>query len=357
MERPDRPSLSRRPRTPALIPATPPDGDAVSAAFGLGRAIGSPAFAARGELGRIWRLQTTDGEWAVKELLQATDEQAAAADVAFQEAAIGTGVLMPRPVISRSGTVLASIESAGAPVTVRVYSWVELAPGPTPAPAHEAASILGRLHGLAIAVEGRPDPWFTDVPRLDTWHDLLGRARLTGAEWLPVLERLVPELIAGYPIVAVGRHEPVIRCHLDFNPENVLLDAGGSPVVIDWENSGPAAAEQELASALAEFVPDAAGAASFQQAYADAGGPALVRDRTSFAMTLAVQANLVAWYADRALGGTITPEDRARSAHWIEDIAANVFTIDRIDAWLDALATDGQLGRDDGRADTVTPRG
>ncbi len=325
---------------PALIPAAPPDGDAVSAAFGLGRAIGSAAFAARGELGRIWRLQTTDGEWAVKELLRPSDEQAAAADVAFQEAAIGAGIPMPRPVISRSGTVLASIESAGAPVTVRVYSWVELAPGPTSAPAHEAASILGRLHELGIAVEGRPDPWFTDVPRLDQWHDLLRRARLVGAGWLPALERLVPELIAGYPLVAAGSHEPVIRCHLDFNPENVLLDVDGSPVVIDWENSGPAAAEQELASALAEFVPHAGDAESFQLAYADAGGQAQVRDRTSFAMTLAVQSNLVAWYADRALGEIVTPEDRARSAHWIEDIAANVFTIDRIDAWLDALAAD-----------------
>jgi Ser/Thr protein kinase RdoA (MazF antagonist) len=328
---------SRRPRTPSLIPATPPDGDAVAAAFDLGRPIDPPAFAARGELGRIWRLETSTGVWAVKELLQRADEQEAMADVVFQEAAIAAGIAMPRPVISRAGTALAVIGPAGAQVTVRVYGWVDLAPGPVPAPAGEAASILGRLHGLGIAAEGPPDPWFTDVPGLDRWHELLGRARLARADWRPAFEALVPVLIAGYPIISIGEHRPTMRCHLDFNPENVLMDARGRAVTLDWENSGAASAEQELASVLAEFVPDPAGAPEFHQAYSDAGGPALVRDRSSFAMTLAVQANLAAWYAERALEDQTTAEDRARSAHWIEDIAANVFTLDRIDAWLAAL--------------------
>lgn len=51
-------------------------------------------------------------------------------------------------------------------------------------------------------------------------------------------------------------------------------------------------------------------------------------------MTLAVQANLVAHYADQALDTSATDEDRSRAVHWIKDIAANAFTPARIDQWL-----------------------
>ena len=146
----------------------------------------------------------------------------------------------------------------------------------------------------------------------------------------------MPELVAGEPIIAAGRHEPTITCHLDFNPENVLADTQGRPVVVDWENSGPAAAEQELASVLAEFVPDPRGTAAFVRAYEDAGGPARLRDASSFAMCLAFQSELSAWYAERALDPKVPEEDRDRAVHWIGDIAANVFTVARIDAWLAA---------------------
>ena len=133
----------------------------------------------------------------------------------------------------------------------------------------------------------------------------------------------------------------MIGCHLDYNPENVLVDADGRVVVVDWENSGPADPEQELASAVAEFVADPADTAAFLRSYVDGGGTGRLRDRTSFAMTLTVQANLVYGYARRALDPTANPEDRARAAHWVEDIAAHAFTLGRVDRWLDAAATAG----------------
>jgi hypothetical protein len=44
-------------------------------------------------------------------------------------------------------------------------------------------------------------------------------------------------------------------------------------------------------------------------------------------------------YARSALALDRPPEDRARSAHWVEDIAAHAFTVGRIDAWLAAGVT------------------
>jgi hypothetical protein len=107
-------------------------------------------------------------------------------------------------------------------------------------------------------------------------------------------------------------------------------------VVVDWENSGPEFAEQELAPAIAEFVVDPVDTAGFLRAYAEAGGPARISGRSSFAMALIVQSALVRTYAERALDPSFTAEDRARSASWIEDIAAHAFTLERIDRWLDA---------------------
>jgi Ser/Thr protein kinase RdoA (MazF antagonist) len=322
-------------------PPPPPDAAAVADAYGLGRPLGPPVAAARGELGRIWRLETLTGTWAVKEIFEPDTEAEAGADVAFQEAALAAGIPMPRPIRARGGTVLAEVDAADRRATVRVYTWVDIAQPVRRAAATDAAAILGRLHALAIPDPRTMNAWFTDAVTAERWRGILAATELADAAWAPTLANLVPELVAGEPLIAAGRHEPRITCHMDFNPENVLTDIGGRAVVVDWENSGPAAAEQELASVLAEFVPDPAGVPAFLHAYEDAGGPAHVRDGSSFAMCLAFQAELVAWYAERAIDPKVSAEDQARAVHWIGDIAANVFTPARIDRWLAASASRG----------------
>jgi thiamine kinase-like enzyme len=154
--------------------------------------------------------------------------------------------------------------------------------------------------------------------------------------WADVFEGLVPIVLGAVEGTAPARAAPSITCHLDYNPENVLVDIHGAPVVVDWENSGPGSAEQELASVVAEFVADAAATPSFLAAYEDAGGPARLIDRSSFAMTAVVQANLVETYARWALDNAAPEDDRALAMHFIGDIAANAFTLARIDGWLEA---------------------
>jgi hypothetical protein len=74
----------------------------------------------------------------------------------------------------------------------------------------------------------------------------------------------------------------------------------------------------------------------FLDAYEAAGGPGRLVDRSSFALTAVVEANLVETYTRWALDPTKSEEDRGRAAYWIEDIAANAFTVERFDAWLAA---------------------
>ena len=66
------------------------------------------------------------------------------------------------------------------------------------------------------------------------------------------------------------------------------------------------------------------------------GGTGRIRDRSSFGMVLTVQSALVRTYAERTLDPAFSAEDRARSAHWVADIAAHAFTVERIDRWLAA---------------------
>ena len=68
--------------TPIVSPR-PPDAREAADAFGLGRVLGEPAVAARGEMGRIWRLETASGPWALKEVFRPLPDAAdlARADV------------------------------------------------------------------------------------------------------------------------------------------------------------------------------------------------------------------------------------------------------------------------------------
>jgi Ser/Thr protein kinase RdoA (MazF antagonist) len=319
-----------------------PDAIAVAAGYGLGTPVAAATVAARGELGRIWRLETIRGTWAVKELLRfdaQTVEQAARADVVFQEAAIRAGIPMPRPVLAKSGDVTTRFDDReGGTRRVRVYSWVDLAPRTIQPRLHDVAAILGRLHSLDLRTDQPPDPWFTVPPPVDRLEELLAAASADRVPWLSALARLVPIVAATLARIPDAPMAPAITCHLDFNPENVLVDRAGRTVVVDWENSGPAPAEQELASVVAEFVHDTSETVDALDAYAAAGGSARLVDRSSFRLTVVVQANLVETYARRALSVETSAEDRARCAHWIEEIAANAFSVDRVDAWLAAAA-------------------
>jgi Ser/Thr protein kinase RdoA (MazF antagonist) len=292
----------------------------------------------------MWQLTTDRADWAVKELftgVTAEDptEATARRDTDFQLAAHAAGVSMPLPRLRGDGSVLTTLPSTdGTTVLVRVYSWVDLAPGPEPASPVQAARQLGRLHSVPWPDDSPADPWFWEPFDDERWPDLVEVARAAGAPWAERLAARVPALLADNAIVRSGGYVPDVRCHLDLNPQNVLRLVDGAAVVVDWENSGPATVDQELASVIAEFVPDAGDLPPFLDAYLSAGGPAVRLTEASFTMTLAVQAHLLAWYAQRALDPEVSEEDRARAAFWAADMCDLLFTVKQVQAWLAAAA-------------------
>ena len=297
-------------------------GDAVLVAqlYGLGSTVGPMRPAARGELGRVWRLPTTGGVVAVKELFVPPTEDEAAADVEFQLAAKRAGVLLPVPLRRTDGRVLAVLPSG---VTVRAYEWMDLRPledrpdvagRPTdgaPGNADErVGAVLARMHLMSEPTTQPRHPWFVDAVGKPAWLALLDEVAAADAPFAAGLGRLVPELVELEELLPCPVRGDERRCHLDLDDSNLAWDGQGRLVVLDWENSGPASPVCELAMVAAGYGPHRAG--RLYGSYRDAGGPAVLRTPIDFATAVAVQGHLIEFYARRWLTSA-DPEDKDRS--------------------------------------------
>jgi Ser/Thr protein kinase RdoA (MazF antagonist) len=201
----------------------------------------------RGALGRIWRVDVGPKRFALKEIFAgAPSEAVIEAELAFTRRAAEAGVRLPASHPDRAGRHLV----AGRDGTVlRLYDWVDLRPVDRTAPGTpgELGILLARLHRCAPATAAEPSgPWYDQVPAADDWaevstSDTPWAARLAG------LLTTLPELCAAGTPADPGE---LILCHRDLHPDNVLADPGGTMVVLDWDNFGPAAPARELAKAL-----------------------------------------------------------------------------------------------------------
>lgn len=101
--------------------------------------------------------------------------------------------------------------------------------------------------------------------------------------------------------------------HLDLQPQNVLVGPDG-PVLLDWDNAGPASAERELARALYVWSgrnrPTVDSAIRLARAYRSAGGPATVKGPQSFSMLFATDLNFIRVQAECAIDPTVTAAQR-----------------------------------------------
>ncbi|GAA3349129.1 aminoglycoside phosphotransferase family protein [Amorphoplanes nipponensis] len=185
---------------------------------------------------RMYRLDTDQGSFAVKEL-NLVDRRwpYRAGDVfRFERAAFAAGIPMPEPI------------SAGPHALV--HRWVDgeklpEAPVP-PAYAFEIGEILARLHALDVAW---PHGSAEDPPPRD-WPELAERATATGQPWAAELASQVGTFLAIADFVdTCERPGPVVLTHKDIQPWNLLVRRG-RPVVLDWELSGMLDLAGELGS-------------------------------------------------------------------------------------------------------------
>ena len=258
--------------------------------FGLGSPTGALSYVARGELGRVSRLRTRTGTWAVKELelfLPTPDE--ADMNVDLQESMLAAGVSLPRPRRTTDGRALFG--------NIRVYEWLDMtAIDVTDVGADErVAAALARIHLHTPAASGPPDPWYCQAPRREDWASLVASA--PDSWWAPMITGLAAELTD----LPRPEHLPARICHLDVCPENVFR-CDGRLIIIDWENAGPAATVQDLGSSLWDFCRgDIERTRTFVDDYQRSGGPIELFDAAVFDTARVVQANLIDFHARRTI--------------------------------------------------------
>jgi aminoglycoside phosphotransferase (APT) family kinase protein len=237
---------------------------------------------ARGKQGLVWRLDTVDGRWAVKESFGPVTEDQVRLSTAFQEAARAAGV--PTPAVRRTteGDVFAQVGDR----QVRVHEWVDvLGPDPLVDPAR-VGEVLAAIHRVPVPAPGPPSPWHQAPVGADRWDALVAELRAAGAPFADRLADLRDELVALESWLEPPQQ--LRACHRDLWADNLLPTADGDVCVLDWDESGAADPSQELGYVLFEFGrSDPGRARALTGAYRDAGGPGWVRGRGDFTMLIA----------------------------------------------------------------------
>lgn len=185
---------------------------------------------------RLYRLDTDQGSFAVKELNLVDRRTTYRVEDVFglERAAFAAGIPMPEPISASQHTL--------------VHRWVEgekLPEAPVSAAyAFEIGEVLARIHALDVE--------WTDAsiedPASRDWPELAERAAATGQPWADELASHVETFLAiAHFVDTCERTGPVVLTHKDIQPWN-LLARGGRPVVLDWELSGMLDLASELGS-------------------------------------------------------------------------------------------------------------
>ncbi|QDP96032.1 phosphotransferase [Microlunatus elymi] len=189
-----------------------------------------------GAANRMFRLDTEQGSFAVKELNVVDRREAYRVEDVFrlERAAFAAGIPMPEPIAADS--------------QILVHRWVEGEKVPeapvSAAYAFEIGEILARLH--ALDVDWPQEPVEPLTPR--DWPELAERAMATGQPWADDLADRVETFLAIADFVDDCRLPgPMVLTHKDIQPWN-LLAREGRPVLLDWELSGMSDLSGELGS-------------------------------------------------------------------------------------------------------------
>jgi aminoglycoside phosphotransferase (APT) family kinase protein len=311
------------------------DAAALARRFGLG---GAPRLSdgpvARGKQGLVWRLDTTEGRWAVKVPLHPSGEDEVRSATAFQEAACAAGVPAPRVRRTAEGCVFATLEGT----QVRVYEWVDLRAPDTMLDPHLVGAAVAAIHRVPAADDPGPvDGWYREPVGARGWDDLIEQLAEAGAPFAGRLAGLRDELVALESWIEPP--QPLRTCHRDLWADNVLPTADGGVCVIDWENSGPANPSQELGCVLFEFArTDPGRARALAQAYRQAGGPAAVTRRGHFSMLIAQLGHITQAAGSDWLEPNPRSPERADSAAWIGEVLDEPHTRELLETLLAAVS-------------------
>jgi Ser/Thr protein kinase RdoA (MazF antagonist) len=310
---------------------TPGNADLLATEYELGDDATMSGPVARGELGQIWRLETSRGSFAVKEWFEDFPESELLEGAAFQETAEAAGLPCPSVLRRRDGSILLDLGT-----TTAVYEWVDICERDSMIDPAAVGALVGKLHHLPFQGREPTDPWYTDPVGQDRWDELVAELRTRGAPFAERLAAYRDELVALEGLIVPPGD--VRTCHRDLWADNLRATPGGEVCLIDWDNAGDADPSGELALILFEYCRgDAGRARNLHEAYREAGGPGRVRSPSDFSMPIAQLSHI----GERACGlwlAAAKEDDRARAASLVDEFVGDPLTRNVIAELLEAVA-------------------
>lgn len=203
-----------------------------------------PQTVAGGLLHTLWRVDTQQGCYAIKELSPDIDLQNTQIihnyDLTEQIATTFAQRDIPAiAAISHAGKYLMLLEGQG----FLVYPWIEgkalTANKITAKHAMKIASILAKMHAMHLAVPELIMPEFPIHPD-EELVNLIHQATNQGASFAKALQDNAPLLLTcneGYRQAIRLLAATWVVSHGDLDPKNVLWDRHEAPLLIDWESA------------------------------------------------------------------------------------------------------------------------
>src|SRR5439155_3237764 len=123
---------------------------------------------ARGELGQVWRLITSNGTWAVKEPFEPKSEAESREEAEIQGIAREAGIPAPGVIRSADGNVSLVVGD----VRICVFEWVDVLerdPGLDPV---SVGQVVASIHRVPFPEIRGEDPWYREPITNDRWREL-----------------------------------------------------------------------------------------------------------------------------------------------------------------------------------------
>lgn len=282
---------------------------------------------ADGAMGRVWRLDTDEESYAVKELYWAkdasTEEAAVAPQVQFCETVRAAGVLAPGNLRTPSGQYIIALPSELGGRLVRAYEWVQGRPvtsgdADVAAWAGHTQAIIERL--AVPAGDQGVDPWSYRAPTKDAWDALASRCAEAQQPWADRLRRTIPQFVALADRVRPPDTDQLIVTHTDFQPQNVLVDADERCVLLDWDDAGPSTRSRALGQLIDNWhihgtTVDHQGIRQTLASYRAAGGTARISEVADFGGGFCGYLNYVHGQAELSLDHSQPDRLRIEAGH------------------------------------------
>ena len=247
-------------------------------------ALGEPTAALEpvkgGLLHRVYRLQTTQGRFAVKVLNPAVMQYPNVRENFRRSEEIASAVaaasLPAVPALRCAGEVIHDLGQTSA----MVFPWIDGHALPSastsPAQAQQIGGLLGRIHALPFRVEGLPFPEPAGPPEDDeaAWAMLAEEAKQKQSAWAGEVRRLLPQIESWLRSSEEARRalgDRWVISHGDLDQKNVLWPDEHTPWLIDWEAAGYVQPAVEAVCGALDWGGQAAGALdpTVFQAYLD----------------------------------------------------------------------------------------